>query len=79
LRAFDLKTGKELWRETLPGSSQATPMTYRSPKSKRQILVIAVPSAQRFGMDDGSKAPLDPEGGHLIAYGLPAEGDPVMR
>jgi quinate dehydrogenase (quinone) len=73
LRAFDLKNGKEVWREALPGASQATPMTYLSPKTKRQILIVAVPSAQRrFGMDDGgSAAPIDPEGGHLIAYGLP--------
>jgi quinate dehydrogenase (quinone) len=72
-RAFDLKTGKELWREALPGASQATPMTYVAPKSKRQIVIIAVPSAQRgFGMDDGGGGPpIDPEGGHVIAYALP--------
>jgi quinate dehydrogenase (quinone) len=74
-RAFDLQTGKELWREPLPGAAQATPMTYVSPKSKRQIVVIAVPSTRRFGMDDGSAAPADPEGGHLIAFALPAERD----
>jgi membrane-bound PQQ-dependent dehydrogenase (glucose/quinate/shikimate family) len=80
LRAIDLKTGKELWREALPGASQATPMTYLSPKTKRQILIVAVPSAQRrFGMDDGgSAAPTDPEGGHLIAYGLPASEDDLV-
>lgn len=73
-RAFDLKTGEELWRDKLPGASQATPMTYLTPKSKRQIVVIPVPAAQRrFGMDDGKAAPLDPAGGHLIAYALPQE------
>jgi len=73
-RAFDLQTGKELWREALPGASQATPMTYVSPKSKRQIVLIPVPSARRFGMDDGGDAaPADPEGGHLIAYALPRD------
>lgn len=70
LRAFDLATGKELWREKLPGASHATPMTYRSLKSQRQIVVIPVPAGQGFGMDDG-KAASDPEGGHLIAYALP--------
>lgn len=71
-RAFDLETGEELWREALPGASQATPMTYLSPKSQRQIVVIPVPAAQRrFGMDDGKSAEVDPEGGHLIAYALP--------
>ena len=74
LRAFDLKTGEELWREALPGASQATPMSYVSPKSKRQILIVAVPSAARFGGDEavGGKAPpVDPEGGHVIAYAVP--------
>ncbi len=75
LRAFDLYTGKELWREALPGASQATPMTYVSPRSQRQIIVVAVPAARRFGMDDGSPAPVDPEGGHLIAYALPLEAN----
>jgi quinate dehydrogenase (quinone) len=70
-RAFDMKTGKELWREALPGAAQATPMTYVSPQSKRQIVVIPVPASQGFGMDDGKAAPTDSEGGHLIAYALP--------
>ena len=29
LRAFDLETGKELWKGRLPAGGQATPMTYR--------------------------------------------------
>jgi quinate dehydrogenase (quinone) len=73
-RAIDLKTGKELWREALPNASQATPMSYVSPKSKRQIVIVAVPSAQRaFGMGDDASTgpPLDPEGGHIIAYAVP--------
>jgi len=71
-RAFDLHTGKELWREKLPGASQATPMSYVSPKSKRQIVIIAVPSARGFGMDEGgaAAAAADPEGGHVIAYAV---------
>jgi quinoprotein glucose dehydrogenase len=28
LRAFDLETGRELWRGRLPAGGQATPMTY---------------------------------------------------
>jgi quinate dehydrogenase (quinone) len=73
VRAFDLKTGNELWREALPSASQATPMTYVSPQSKRQIVIVAVPSAQRgFGMDDGGGGPpTDPDGGHVIAYAVP--------
>ncbi|MEH3158092.1 MAG: hypothetical protein PGN08_03655 [Sphingomonas taxi] len=29
LRAFDLNTGKVVWKARLPAGAQATPMTYR--------------------------------------------------
>ncbi len=29
LRAFDLRTGKVVWKARLPAGAQATPMTYR--------------------------------------------------
>lgn len=41
LRAFDVKTGKELWKVRLPAGGQALPMSYVSPKSGRQYVVIA--------------------------------------
>ena len=41
LRAFSTRTGTELWKGKLPAGGQATPMTYRSPTSGRQIVVIA--------------------------------------
>jgi quinate dehydrogenase (quinone) len=71
-RAFDLRTGEELWREYLPAPAQATPMSYLAPRSKRQIVVITVPGAGRFGMaESDDKSPPDPLGGHIIAYALP--------
>jgi quinate dehydrogenase (quinone) len=71
-RAFDLRTGDELWRERLPGPAQATPMSYRAPRSGRQIVVIVVPGSGSFGMaeGEGGKSAADPLGGHVIAYGL---------
>lgn len=39
LRAFDVTTGKELWKGRLPGGGQATPMTYEL--DGRQFVVIA--------------------------------------
>ena len=42
LRAFDIRTGAGLWKGKLPAGGQATRMTYRSPASGRQIVVIAV-------------------------------------
>jgi quinoprotein glucose dehydrogenase len=40
LRAFDVKTGRELWRARLPAGAHATPMTYMS-GSKQYVVVSA--------------------------------------
>jgi quinoprotein glucose dehydrogenase len=47
-RAFDAKTGKELWTFTLPGAAEATPMTYEGPGG-RQFVVIAATGGGFFG------------------------------
>ena len=41
LRAFDIETGKELWKGQLPACGNATPMTYRVSPTGKQYLVIA--------------------------------------
>ena len=41
IRAFDVETGKELWKGQLPASGNATPMTYRLGSNEKQYLVIA--------------------------------------
>jgi len=42
LRAFDVETGKELWKAQLPASGHATPMTYRlNPNGKQYVLIAA--------------------------------------
>ena len=41
LRAYDVTTGKVLWKARLPGGGQATPMSYWSNASGRQFVVIA--------------------------------------
>lgn len=71
-RAFDVKTGDELWRDYLPAPAQATPMSYLTSKTQRQIVVITVPGAGRFGTAESQVgSPPDPLGGHIIAYALP--------
>jgi quinoprotein glucose dehydrogenase len=40
LRAFELETGKELWRGKLPAGGQATPMTY-AVDGKQYVLIAA--------------------------------------
>lgn len=41
VRAFDARSGEELWRHRLPAGAQATPMTFRGARSGRQFVVIA--------------------------------------
>jgi quinoprotein glucose dehydrogenase len=53
LRAFDIETGRELWKGQLPTSGKATPMTFRGPKDGRQYVVIAAGGdGEVFGSGD---------------------------
>ncbi len=62
LRAFDTKTGEELWKGRLPTGGHATPMTYRTSEADRQFVVIAAGGHWAFGT---------PPSDHLIAFALP--------
>ncbi len=62
LRAFDSSTGQELWRGRLPAGGQATPMTYVSPVSGRQFVVVAA---------GGHPALKSKRGDFLVAFALP--------
>ena len=63
-RAFDINNGRQLWQSRLPSGGQATPMTYRSPRSGRQFVVIAA----------GGHALLRSElGDSVVAYALPED------
>ena len=53
IRAFDAKTGKELWRERLPAGGQATPMTYVW--KGRQYVVIAAGGHSKLGTKRGDQ------------------------
>jgi quinoprotein glucose dehydrogenase len=68
LRAFDVETGKELWRARLPAGGQATPMTYRLRPDGRQYVVIAAGGHGTLGTRQGD---------WLVAYALP--GEPQAR
>jgi membrane-bound PQQ-dependent dehydrogenase (glucose/quinate/shikimate family) len=62
IRAYDSRSGKLLWSAPLPTGGHATPMTYISPKSGRQFIVIAA----------GGNASLQtPAGDHVVAFALP--------
>jgi quinate dehydrogenase (quinone) len=60
LRAIDINTGVELWKGRLPVGSQATPMTYISPRSGRQFVVVVA------GGNSASKK----KGDYVIAFAL---------
>tara|TARA_R100000005_G_scaffold95945_2_gene79677 strand:- start:5398 stop:7308 length:1911 start_codon:yes stop_codon:yes gene_type:complete len=59
-RAFDIDTGKTLWRFTLPVDATATPMTYRY--RGRQYVVINAGGHHMFNRGSGD---------YLYAFGLP--------
>ena len=61
LRALDASTGKELWKGRLPVGAQATPMSYVSPDTGRQYVVVSAGGAR--GSPD--------RGDYIIAYALP--------
>jgi quinoprotein glucose dehydrogenase len=61
-RAFDAKTGKELWAYKLPGAAQATPMTYEGRDGKQYIAVAATGGGAFGGALTGDS---------LIAFALP--------
>jgi quinoprotein glucose dehydrogenase len=62
-RAFDVESGKELWKAQLPTSGGATPMTYQIRKNGKQYVVIAASGHQ------GSTE--EPQNDSIIAFALP--------
>jgi quinoprotein glucose dehydrogenase len=60
LRAFDARSGRELWRGRLPAGGQATPMTYLW--KARQYVLIASGGHSKSGTRRGDS---------LVAYALP--------
>jgi quinoprotein glucose dehydrogenase len=60
IRAFDIETGRELWKADLPAGARATPMTYEA--GGRQFVVIAAGGGGPFGAGDA-----------IIAFALPRE------
>jgi quinoprotein glucose dehydrogenase len=60
LRAFDAKTGEQLWQGPLPVPAQSTPMSYKA--GGKQFLVIAAGGHGTFGT---------PQGDSLVAFALP--------
>lgn len=61
LRAFDSATGELVWKARLPVGSQGTPMSYVSPETGKQYIVISAGGARQS----------PDRGDYVIAYALP--------
>jgi len=61
-RAFETKTGKELWTYKMEASAHASPVTYRGTDGKQYVAVVAT---------GGAFVHSPPVGDSLIVFGLP--------
>ncbi|MBP7353626.1 MAG: membrane-bound PQQ-dependent dehydrogenase, glucose/quinate/shikimate family [Comamonas sp.] len=61
LRAYETGTGKEVWKARLPVGSQGTPISYQSPVTGQQFVLVSAGGA-RNSPDRGD---------YVIAYALP--------
>jgi len=61
LRAWDSATGRELWKGALPVGSQGGPMSYVSPATGRQYVVVTAGGARQSPK----------RGDYVIAFSLP--------
>lgn len=64
LRAIDSSTGREIWKSRMPIGAGATPMTFISPRSKRQFVIVSASGSRNSPV----KSDL------IIAYALPEAG-----
>ncbi len=65
IRAFDIETGREIWKRELPGGGKATPMTYRGADGRQYVVIAA-------GGDGETWTPADA----IVAFALPRTGQP---
>jgi membrane-bound PQQ-dependent dehydrogenase (glucose/quinate/shikimate family) len=63
IRAFDVETGKQIWKFDLPTSGAATPMTYQLRPGGKQFLVIAA--------GGHSKVTEEKQSDEIVAFALP--------
>jgi quinoprotein glucose dehydrogenase len=63
IRAFDVETGKEIWKFDLPAPGAATPMTYQARPGGKQFVVIAA--------GGHSKVTEEKQSDEIVAFTLP--------
>jgi quinoprotein glucose dehydrogenase len=63
LRAFDIESGRELWKARLPAGGKATPMTYLGADGRQYVVIAAGGDGKAWGRSD-----------EIIAFALPGGG-----
>jgi quinoprotein glucose dehydrogenase/quinate dehydrogenase (quinone) len=63
LRAFELSSGRELWKGRLASSANATPTTFQMPDGRQYVAIAA----------GGHEALGSPSADHIYAFALPAK------
>ncbi|HET7810073.1 MAG TPA: pyrroloquinoline quinone-dependent dehydrogenase [Steroidobacteraceae bacterium] len=61
-RAFDVETGRELWKYKLPAGGKATPMTYLGADGRQYVVISAGGDGKAWGKADS-----------IMAFALPRE------
>jgi len=59
-----VRDGTLRWKARLPAGGQATPMTFWSPRSQRQFIVIAAGGHAYYGTKPGN---------YIVAFALPRQ------
>ncbi|HTU67228.1 MAG TPA: pyrroloquinoline quinone-dependent dehydrogenase [Steroidobacteraceae bacterium] len=60
LRAFDIESGRELWKAKLPAGGKATPMTFLGKDGRQYVVISAGGDGKAWGMADS-----------VVAFALP--------
>jgi quinoprotein glucose dehydrogenase len=68
-RAFDGKTGKELWVTKIDADAKAAPMTFLGRDGRQYVVIMAGGGLQLSKTTPAS-------GQNLVAFALPAAGSP---
>lgn len=64
-RAFDIESGRELWKAPLPAGGKATPMTYLGADGRQYVVIAAGGDGKAWGRSD-----------EIIAFALPGRESP---
>jgi quinoprotein glucose dehydrogenase len=71
-RAFDSRTGKELWTVKLEYNAQSIPITYRAKDGRQYVAIVAAGSPFDSGSQGSGSTPSNNQS--LVTFALPSDG-----